>query len=193
MDVTTALEPLSELEKSRLREKLPLKIANFLIRRADDAVRLRETRGDTDTTFLSRLLRDLPSDVVDWENAENKEYRSYVYETSLGAPSFRRRGSSLFGGGDGLPDLTPPGEATMAGKEGGGEDVRRYSLFVGNVGGIDEQASKAGYSVLALLAIVIIAKLMFGLVSFFVSFTFSFFAIFALSAAIFMVFFLFKF
>lgn len=194
LEVSRALEPLTEEEKQKLRSRLPTKLANFLIRRADAAVRLRDTKGGDDS-FLGQFLSDLPPDVPDWDNPANAEYRDYVYETTTGPPSFRRQGSSIFGGGDGAPDLKdmPNSEGFVDVTNGVTFPKQVVSLFVGNVDSIDEQAAKVGYTLLALFLVLIVAKIIFALISFFVSFTFSFFSIFALSAGIFVVFYLFKF
>ncbi|KAI0567395.1 hypothetical protein FGB62_2g121 [Gracilaria domingensis] len=104
IDVSKALQPLTEEEKQRLRAKLPKRLANFLIRRADAAVRLRNTKPG-DSTFIGSFLKDLPPDRVAWDDPANEEFRDYVYETTTGPPSYRRQGSSLFGGGDGLPEM----------------------------------------------------------------------------------------
>lgn len=192
LDMKGAFGPITEEEKARLREKLPRRLAEFLIRRADAAVRQRDAIH-TDKTFFGRLLKDLPPDVVDWEAEENEEYKDFVYETTLGPPSYRRRGSSLFGGGDGLPDVEDVSGKTEL--VDGNEVPRKgvWSLFVGNANSVDEQASKLGYSLLVLLAAFILFRVLVTLVSFFVSFTFSFFAIFALSAGIFVIFVLLRF
>lgn len=190
--MNAAFGPITDEEKARLREKLPRRLAEFLIRRADEAVRQRDAIH-TDKTFFGRLLKDLPPDVVDWEAEENEEYKDYVYETTLGPPSFRRRGSSLFGGGDGLPDVEDVSGKTEL--VDANEVPRKgvWSLFVGNVNSVDEQASKLGYSLMVLVAAFVLFRVAVALVSFFVSFTFSFFAIFALSAGIFVVFLLLRF
>ncbi|CAN8071607.1 unnamed protein product [Agarophyton chilense] len=193
-DVAKALQPLTEQEKHRLRTKLPTKLANFIIRRADAAVRLRNTKPG-DSSIVGKLLTDLPPDRVAWDDPENAEFRDYVYETITGPPSFRRPGSSLFNGGDGLPDMDDLPDAGELIDHATGRPVTKklMSMFVGNVNSVDEQAAKVGYTLLALFVLLIGAKIVFALVSFFLSFTFSFLAIFALSAGIFVVFYLFRF
>lgn len=207
VDVSETFSPLRPEEEEALREKIPAPVANFLIRRANDAVRLRSPPAPEDDSFTARLMRDLPPDTPDPNAEENLPFRDYVYTTSSGAPSFRRRGSSLFGGGDGLPD---PGEDGLVGEPLDPDDPeavddidpndrwagaphrekRVLSLFVGQYDSVDEQAARLGYGVLSLFALWIILKLVFAVVSFFLSFTFSFLAIFALSAGIFVTFFL---
>lgn len=194
-DISKTLQPLTEQEKSTLRAKLPKAVANFVIRRADAAARLREIKGGDDSV-IGQFFSDLPPDVPDWDNPINAEYRDYVYETTSAPPSFQRKGSSLFGGaGDGvsvIDDGSYPNDVISA-SDGTNHSKRIVSLFVGQVDSIDEQASKVGYGLLALFILLIGAKGIFALISFFVSFTFSFLAIFALSAGIFMVFYLFRF
>lgn len=190
IDVAKAFGPITDAEKAALREKLPRRVAEFLIRRADAAIAQR-TAQPSDATFIGRMLNDLPPDVTDWERPENAEFRDYVYETATGPPAFRRRGSSLFGGGDGLADVED--RSNVVGENGERKGNMVYSLFVGNVGSVDEQASRVGYSLLVVAAAYILFKLIMAVVSFFVSFTFSFLAIFALSAGIFVVFFLLRF
>lgn len=192
LDTKSAFGPLTEEEKARLREKLPRRLAEFLIRRADDAVEQRDAIH-TDKTFFGRLFKDMPPDVPDQDSEDNEEFKDYVYESTLGPPSYRRRGSSLFGGGDGLPDVEDVSGKTeiVEGKKVARKNI--WSLFVGNVNSVDEQASKVGYSLLVLVAAFVLFRVLVAFVSFFVSFTFSFFAIFALSAGIFVVFFLLRF
>lgn len=162
-----ATAPLTEGEKRVLKERLPGPVAGFLIRRAEGG-------GERQGALWERVAKDLPPDVV---VVEDEEYEGYVYDSVGGVPAFRRQGSSLFGGGDGVREETERGQ----------------SLFLGNVGSVDEQASQVGYSALALIVAWIVLKLLFTFIQFFVSFTFSFFAIFALSAGIFVVFFFFRF
>ena len=69
----------------------------------------------------------------------------------------------------------------------------RESLFVREESEAEKEAKQAGYGVLAVLGLIVLVKVAASLVGFFVSFTFSFLAIFALSAGIFMVFVLFRF
>lgn len=209
VDVTATFAPLRDDEAAALRRALPAPIANFFLARADDAVRLRGPADPSDNSVVGRLLNDLPPDVPDWEAAVNAEYADYTYVTATGPPSFRRKGSALFGGGDGLPDPGPDGlvgvpydesEDVRQGveplvKEGDppNKQARELSLFVGQVDSVDEQASRTGYSILAVLGLLVLIKIILAFVSFFVSFTFSFLAIFALSAGIFVVFFLLRF
>lgn len=209
-DVSKAFSPLQSDEEELLREKLPRRVAEFLIDRADDAARLRQPRQTSDSSVLGRMLSNLPPDTPDWDDPVNTEYSDYVYVTTTGPPSFRRKGSSVFGGGDGLPD---PDEDGLIGKpyvNTEGEPVirppdrpdrldrrwsqpRLVSLFVGEVDSIDEQASRLMMSIFGILAFSFLLKLIFAVISFFLSFTFSFFAIFALSAGLFVLFFLFRF
>lgn len=194
IDVSKTFGPITEEEKAVLREKLPEKVARFLIRRSEDAVNTREGIR-SDGSFLGSFLKDLPSDVTDWEDEEEAEYKGYVYETTTGPPSYRRKGSSLFGGGDGLPDVDDISNAYQHDIDGGdeGQVTTKMNLFVGNPHSIDERASQVGYTLLVLLGGLIIFKVLIAFISFFVSFTFSFVAIFALSAGIFVVFFLLRF
>lgn len=187
LDVKTALQPITEEEKEKLREKLPLRVANFLIRRAEGVEKLREQGADE--SFFGKLLQDLPPDLPE---DDDDEYSDYVFETVAGPPAFRRRGTSILGGGDGLPDVEDNSMDADTIDVGKGPPKNVMSMFVGRVGSIDEQASMVGYGLLALFALLLLVKIFFAFISFFVSFTFSFFAIFALSAGIFMVFFLFR-
>lgn len=195
----TTLTPLTEEEKQILREKLPGSVASFLIRRADDVAELRDAPSEK-SEFLRKAFKDIPPDVIDWE-AEweaGGEYSDYLYETVTGPPQFRRKGTRLFGGGDGLPDELPDAPKNEEDGDEDEDDLERptrklMSLFVGNVGGIDEQAASLGYIFAGLFGVWILFKIVAAIVSFFVSFTFSFFAIFALSAGIFMVFFFLRF
>lgn len=193
----TTLTPLTEEEKQILREKLPGPMASFLIRRADDAAELRDAPSEK-SEFLRKAFKDIPPDVIDWEVEweAGGEYSDYLYETATEPPQFRRKGTKLFGGGDGLPDELP--DAPKKDGDDDGDELGRptrklMSLFVGNVGGIDEQAASLGYIFAGLFGVWILFKIVAAIVSFFVSFTFSFFAIFALSAGIFMVFFFLRF
>lgn len=214
-DTDSIFSPLRDEEEAILREKLPRRLAEFFIDRAGDAARLRTPRTPSDTSFVGRLLSDMPPETPDWEDAVNDEYRDYVYVTTTEPPtgSYRwRRGSALFGGNDGLPDLDPA--TGMIGSAFVGPDgqqvirpvtdpakqpvdrstePRLVSLFVGQVNSIDEQAARLGYGALAILAVWFILKLVFAVISFFLSFTFSFFAIFALSAGLFVLFFFIRF
>lgn len=214
-DADSIFSPLREQEEAILREKLPRRLAEFFIDRAGDAARLRQPRTQSDTTFVGRLLSDMPPETPDWEDPVNDEYRDYVYVTTTEPPSgsYRwRRGSALFGGNDGLPDpdpvtgmigspfVGPDGQevirpVTDPNRQGvdRSTDPRLVSLFVGQVNSIDEQASRLGYGALAILAVWFILKLVFAVISFFLSFTFSFFAIFALSAGLFVLFFFIRF
>lgn len=208
VDVGETFAPIRPDEEALLREKVPERIANFLLARADDAVRLRTPRSGSDNSFMGQLLSDLPPDVPDWDAPLNAEYRDYVYVTTTGPPSFRRKGSSLFGGGDGLPDPDRDGFVGNPFVDSAGEpeikpgrdptvksraDPRLMSLFIGQVDSIDEQAGRTGYAILAMVSLWFLLKLFFGIISFFLSFTFSFFAIFALSAGIFVLFFFLRF
>lgn len=196
IDVRSAFDPLSDEEKALLEERLPARVAQFLIRRADGAVKLRESLNDKNS-FFGKILKDMPPDRderTDWENEIDEEFKDYVYESAAGPPTFRRRGSSLFGGGDGLPDVEDTSNAQGVIDVGEGEPPKKLvSLFVGEVGGLNEQASRLGYSIIALLIAWLVIKIIVAAISFFVSFTFSFVAIFALSAGIFMVFFFLRF
>lgn len=186
LDINTAFNPLTPEEKQKLREKLPKQVAEFLIRRADAAVEQRDLfKKGKGKGIWGTLLEDLEPEVIDWESQSNDEFSDYVYDSVAQKPGFVRRGSRLFGGGDGVVQVSK--EDTEEGTKG------TWSLFVGNPSGINEQASKVGYGVLALLVALLLFKVVIALVSFFVSFTFSFFAIFALSAGIFVVFFLLRF
>lgn len=208
VDTDDSFAPIRPEEEAVLRERIPKRFANFLLARADDAVRLRSPRSRADNSFIGQLLNELPPDTPDWDSPVNAEYRDYVYVTTTGPPSFRRKGSSLFGGGDGLPDLDDQGLVGDPYVDHQGDPVirpaqppgaspashpRLMSLFVGQVDSIDEQAGRTGYALLAVFALWISLKLFFGIISFFLSFTFSFFAIFALSAGIFVLFFFLKF
>lgn len=195
LDVAKTFGAITEEEKAALREKLPPRVAQFLIRRAEDAVDQRDGRR-SEETLIGRLLKDVPSDVIDWEDEENREYKDYLYDTRAGPPSFRRKGSSLFGGGDGLPDVEDVSNVYKHSIDGEDEEEPPksvMSLFVGNPNSIDERASQVGYSFLVLFGALILFKVLISLISFFVSFTFSFVAIFALSAGIFVVFFFLRF
>lgn len=214
-DAESIFSPLRDEEEAILREKLPRRLAEFFIDRAGDAARLRTPRTPSDTSFVGRLLSDMPPETPDWEDAVNDEYRDYVYVTTTGPPtgSYRwRKGSALFGGNDGLPDpdpatgmigtafVGPDGQqvirpVTDPAKQRANQSTepRLVSLFVGQVNSIDEQAARLGYGALAILAVWFILKLVFAVISFFLSFTFSFFAIFALSAGLFVLFFFIRF
>lgn len=202
-DMDRLFAPLSSTEEEILRARLPRRLADFFVGRASDAVRLR-----TPDLIFRDLRRDTPD--PDPTDPVNMEYNDYVYVTTTTAPgvSFKRRGSSLFGGGDALPTTDAPlGEPYMDESgapvirpvdnpqkvEGERSDPRVVSLFVGQVDSVDEQASRLGYGILAILAFSFVLKLVFAVISFFLSFTFSFFAIFALSAGIFVLFFLIRF
>lgn len=209
-DVSKVFSPLQPDEEELLREKLPRRIAEFLIDRAGDATRLRQPRQASDNSFMGRMLSNLPPDTPDWDDPVNEEYRDYVYVTTVGPPSFRRQNSSVLGGGDGLPEpdedgligrpyTTTDGEPVIRPVDSPDRLDRRWSqprlvsLFVGEVNSIDEQASRLVYSILGILSFAFVLKLIFAVISFFLSFTFSFFAIFALSAGLFVLFFLFRF
>lgn len=206
-DVSSAFAPLRPEEEAVLRARLPRRLAEFLIDRAGDAARLRQPRQASDRSFVGQMLSNLPPDTPDWEDPVNAEYRDYVYVTTVGPPSFRRKGSSVLGGSDGLPD---PDENGLIGRpyvSADGQPVirppdrpnriwsqpRLVSLFVGEVDSIDEQASNVFNGILAIIAFSFFLKVVFGVISFFLSFTFSFFAIFALSAGLFVLFFFLRF
>jgi len=69
----------------------------------------------------------------------------------------------------------------------------KRNLFLSRESEADLEAKRVGYGALAVILLLIIGKFLSALVSFFISFTFSFLAIFALSAGIFIVFVLVRF
>lgn len=69
----------------------------------------------------------------------------------------------------------------------------KRNLFLSRESEADLESRRIGYGTLAVLLLLVIAKFLSALVGFFISFTFSFLAIFALSAGIFIVFVLFRF
>lgn len=204
-DLDQTFAPITAEEADLLRKKIPKPLANFFLQRAEDAIKLRSRRDPTDKSFIGRLLNDLPPSTPDWDAPENEELRDYVFVTTIGPPDFRRTGSHLFGGTDGLPQPDVDG---LVGKpyvdEGTGEPFirpadrcglqpRLVSLFVGNVGSVDEQSSRIGSGLLAVFTLFVLFKIISGTISFFFSFSFSFFAIFALSSGLFVVFVLLRF
>jgi hypothetical protein len=66
-------------------------------------------------------------------------------------------------------------------------------MFTGSPDDAGEQAQLVGYALAGLFLMILAFKLLLAFVQFFVSFTFSFFAIFALSAGIFVFFYLLRF
>lgn len=204
-DIDQTFAPITDEEADLLREKIPKPLANFFLRRAEDAVKLRSRRDPNDKSFIGRLLNDLPPNTLDLDAPENEELRDYVFVTTVGPPDFRRTGSRLFGGADGLPDLDDDGlvgkpyvddntkEPFIRPVNRYGPQPRLVSLFIGNVGSIDEQSSRVGNGILALITLYILIKVASAAISFFFSFSFSFFAIFALSSGLFVVFVLLRF
>ncbi len=67
------------------------------------------------------------------------------------------------------------------------------SLFVGRESEAETQARQVGYAALAVVLLLALFRIVGAFLTFFVSFTFSFLAIFALSAGLFVVFVLFRF
>lgn len=190
VNVSTAMGPLTDEEKATLRDRLPKRVAEFLIKRAEDATDVRNNTGER--SLLKTL--DLAPEVPEWDD-DDDEYKDYVYDSVGGVPQFRRQGNAFFGGSDGLPDIpdTSNIDANVIDVGEGADKNRVQSLFVGNVNSVDERAAQIGYSVVGLCLFLLLFKIITAVVSFFVSFTFSFLAIFALSAGIFVVFFVLRF
>lgn len=204
-DLDETFAPITDEEAALLREKIPRRLANFFLQRADDAVRLRSRRDPADKSFIGRLLNDLPPSAADRPAADSAELRDYVFVTTVGPPDFRRTGSRLFGGADGFPESDDYG---LVGRpyvdELTGEPIvrpalenaiqpRLVSLFVGNIASVDEQASRIGNGILAIFTLYVLIKVASAAIAFFFNFSFSFFAIFALSSGLFVVFVLLRF
>lgn len=136
---------------------------------ADFLLRRARASGPRADSVLGKLLDDtVPPD-------DDDDYSDYVYDAVPISPGLRNANDE---DDDDLPDCmkTSP-----------------RSLFIEPPTPQDSDARKVGYGFVALLALFVILRLAAAVVAFFVKFTFSFAAIFALSAGIFVVIVLFRF
>jgi hypothetical protein len=201
--------PLTQSEQDELLERFPGPIARFLIRRAnqvlksDEDVRRRRSERGTLGSIMNANEPPEPEEVgEDW-------YQDYVFETldersdPRAASRFRNRASNTVDtAGNSAEDerfadpLAEEETDVMMDSNGTAVKVRKtkvVSLFAGSPEDASEQAQLVGYAIAGLLLLILALKLIFAFLQFFVSFTFSFVAIFALSAGIFVFFVLLRF
>jgi hypothetical protein len=195
--------PLTESEEEEVLKRFPGPIARFLIRRANQVLtneeeikKRRGSRGVIGPLMNERGSQEPEQVGEDW-------YKDYVFETldDRSNPFDRQyqnrtresdEETEATGGGvassDGDGDSNVNNDGTIApGK------TRILSMFTGSPDDAGEQAQLVGYALAGLFLMILAFKLLLAFVQFFVSFTFSFFAIFALSAGIFVFFYLLRF
>lgn len=178
--------PLTPDERAAVLRALPRPIARFLIRRADEAYSPPPSvspSGDAAAARARRASSWLGKGGVD----EDAWYRDYIRDDygkidEFGRPVERekreeREVEEVYAEKPRLDGLREGEVALFAGAPGDGTDTRE----------------QVGYGVAGVLVALIALKVILAFVQFFVSFTFSFLAIFALSAGVFVFFFLLRF
>lgn len=215
--------PLTEEERERLMEKLPASIAKFLIRRADEAVVMsKDGEDDSDDVFSKRRER-LIARARAWlgnspmDEPDEELYKDFMYETvdRDQTPLWAQREVAKNGppGGDDLVESDGADENSQENSSVGRSASQNFdsddqmnisgnaaaiatkmvSMFRGSPSDPKEQAQLLIYAISGLIVLVICLKIALAFVQFFVSFTFSFLAIFALSAGIFVFFYVLRF
>lgn len=175
--------PLTPDERAAVLRALPRPIARFLIRRADEAYSpppSASPSGDAAAARARRASSWLGKGGVD----EDAWYRDYIRDDygkidQFGRPveTEEREVEDVYAERPRLDGLREGEVALFAGAPGDGTDTRE----------------QVGYGVAGVLVALIALKVILAFVQFFVSFTFSFLAIFALSAGVFVFFFLLRF
>lgn len=199
LDSVSLREPLTPDERAAVLRSLPRPIARFLIRRADEALSGDEVGGAIgDSGRAAQLRRQRArqwlrakkgAGGVDGEGKEEGAmdeddwYREYVRD-EIDDGTMDEYGRAV---DQSVYAPTPRVDGADRPLEG------EVAVFAGGPADAPEQAQTLAYGVLSFIVAAIAFKILFAFLQFFVSFTFSFFAIFALSAGIFVFFFLLKF
>lgn len=176
-DIDIMEKPLTQKEKDALMKKLPAPIARFIVKRAQG------TEKESRKGFLEAF--DDINPVYDDE--------SYSYEPNWDK---RLRPNSQIDDAEVWDPDKGLNTADLQEDENGKIKPRkktRLGLFMGKMDENKRKAEDVGLAVIGLVFLIIGGKLFFSLVSFFLRFSFSFLAIFALSAGIFFVFYLLNF
>lgn len=199
LDSVSLRAPLTPEERAAVLRTLPRPVARFLIRRADEALSgedSAETGGNGDRAAQLRKLRARrwlrAGDATGAKGEEGKDgdavdeddwYREYVRD-GMDDGVMDEFGRAVEG-----PVFAPTPRVEGVERPLEGE----VAVFAGGPTDAPEQAQTLAYGAISFVVAAIAFKILFAFLQFFVSFTFSFFAIFALSAGIFVFFFLLKF
>jgi hypothetical protein len=202
-DAVPLSAPLTPDERDALTAQLPGPVARFLIRRADEALQPDDDSGGlgagggagsgadmarkTRSRLSARAREWLGPQVLGPDREDDDFYSEYVFETvdqDADRVSYWRQ-SGDGEGEDGMEGYEPGPTAAVP--------TKTVSIFTGSPHDQSEQAQQVGYALLGLGLLIVAFKIILAFVQFFVSFTFSFFAIFALSAGIFVFFFILRF
>lgn len=220
VDTVSISEPLSDDEREKLMTKLPDPIARFLIRRAEyglsgdlktktteeergtltsfmrenPPLRVDETRENNikdimfdkpapafEDLYFNRRTSDRPSRKFEDAKEEEEYLRELYWNYDDYVTKSKKRKKATFSPleSEAFSDAIAP--------------QSEPSPFVGSPSDPGEQAQQLAYGFLVLVLALIALKVVLAFVQFFVSFSFSFFAIFALSAGIFVFFFILRF
>lgn len=211
--------PFSAEEQERLMQKLPAPIAKFLIRRAEEAVMPTDDGSDNRDEIFSRRRERLIARAKAWlghfpmDEPDESAFDEYMYETvdmdktpvwshQDGSSDNSTRERDDRNGGDPDADKSVGRRASSNSESGNQADssggvasvaTRMVSIFRGSPTSAKEQSQLLAAAIVGLAVLAICLKIALAFAQFFLSFTFSFLAIFALSAGIFVFFYIIRF